>query len=64
MNIINFEKYFYTWLEGISNEIKFWDNLFESKGKRGGNTQIFEYRMNPNCPFCLWDDLKTLIVKF
>lgn len=53
MNIINFEKYFYTWLEGISNEIKFWDNLFESKGKRGGNTQIFEYRMNPNCPFCL-----------
>lgn len=33
MNIINFEKYFYTWLEGISNEIKFWDNLFESKGK-------------------------------
>lgn len=47
------------WLSEVNSEIKFWDNLFASKGRNGGDPEIFQYRINPKCPFQISKDLES-----
>lgn len=54
----DYEEYFRYWISGIKDEALFWDKLFESGGTCGGNAKVFKYRMNPQCPFQLKDDLE------
>lgn len=46
------------WLGEIKTEIAFWDRLFYTKGKEGGDPEIFKFRTNPECPFQIPDDLE------
>lgn len=50
--------YYKTWVNGIKDEALFWDKLFATGGECGGNKKVFEYRINPNCPFQLEEDLE------
>ena len=46
------------WLSEIKSEIRFWDRLFATQGKEGGDPQIFKFRTDPKCPFQIPNDLE------
>lgn len=54
----SYGQYFKQWASGITNEILFWDKLVKSEGSCGGDAKVFKYRIDPNCPFQLMDDLE------
>lgn len=55
----DFEMYMDNWMNGISTEIKFWNGLFKSRGEIGGSRKVFEYRIDPKCPFQMPDELNS-----
>lgn len=57
-NMFEYDEYLKRWLAGIKSEAVFWDNLFKSRGCIGWDSKVFDYRMNPTCPFQLIDDLE------
>lgn len=60
MNINEYEEYLKNWINGIKNEVEFWDTLFASGGSVGGNSDVFRYRLNETCPFQIKEDLDSL----
>lgn len=47
------------WLNELTSEIVFWNTLFATQGREGGDPNIFKFRTNPNCPFQIPEDLET-----
>ncbi len=56
--MMDYSQYLKKWKEGIRHEADFWDELFATKGVCGGNPDVFQYRLNSNCPFQLLEDLE------
>lgn len=64
MEPIRFEEYLREWIKGIRFEIDFWDKLMKSRGKIGGDRDIFEFRISPHTPFLLEKELEREYTKF
>lgn len=60
MILNQYDQYFENWKSGIKHEIAFWDRLFATNGRCGGNPDVYKYRMDPKCPFQLSDDLENV----
>lgn len=46
------------WLSEVESEIVYWDGLFATQGRKGGDPEIFKFRTNPMCAFQIPDDLE------
>lgn len=46
------------WLNEIESEIIFWDRLFATRGREGGDPKIFKFRTDPKCPFQIPEELE------
>lgn len=55
---MEYKEYLEKWIQGIPSEIKFWDKLMESRGKVGGSEYVFNFRIAPDTPFLLEDELE------
>ena len=47
------------WLSEVESEIAFWDRLFATKGREGGDPDIFKFKTDSNCPFQIPEDLES-----
>lgn len=60
MTFNDYNEYFCSWKSGIKNEVEFWDKLFKTSGRCGGNEKVFSYRLDPLCKFSLASDLDSV----